>query len=296
MAALRSGLFTGEWSERTLRRIAVIGTGAGGALSLALIGWSWTHQFPLRAMFAMMGSLAALPHLLMAFGLSRRAAAALAKAGASGPAAQHLAAAGRCAFTNYIGTTTVVMTALFSGWGLALRRHACRAGLLPLLLPRTAGRPCRSGQTPAGSPASACARWKASAAADMVEDLLIRASASGCTSRRCERRAVFTRQPFSRVRKFMPSTSGRSPPASRWRQGPAPRSSRSARLRDARRGCHHRAVCGLHRGVALKGIRLDPRRFGQVLRNRGHRRARIDHQPQTRAVEAGGDRSSAHQD
>lgn len=132
MAALRSGLFTGEWSERTLRRIAVIGTGAGGALSLALIGWSWTHQFPLRAMFAMMGSLAALPHLLMAFGYLA-ALLLLWPRLASSPAAQHLAAAGRCAFTNYIGTT-VMMTALFSGWGLALGGTLPR-GLLPLFLP-----------------------------------------------------------------------------------------------------------------------------------------------------------------
>ncbi|MFM9937374.1 MAG: DUF418 domain-containing protein, partial [Novosphingobium sp.] len=68
MAAMRSGLFTGNWSTATLRRIAWGGTLAGGAASLALIGWSWTHHFPPRAMFAVMGSLAALPHLVMTMG------------------------------------------------------------------------------------------------------------------------------------------------------------------------------------------------------------------------------------
>ena len=132
MAAMRSGLFTGGWSLEALRRMAITGIAAGGALSLALISWSWTHQFPPRAMFAMMGSLAALPHLLMTVGYL--AALLLLWPHVAGSAAgQRLAAAGRCAFTNYIGTT-ILMTALFSGWGLGLGGTLPR-GYLPLCLP-----------------------------------------------------------------------------------------------------------------------------------------------------------------
>jgi len=52
MALLRLGLFTGEWEERTLRRIALFGIGAGGAMSTALIGWAAANRFPPAAMFA----------------------------------------------------------------------------------------------------------------------------------------------------------------------------------------------------------------------------------------------------
>jgi uncharacterized protein len=46
-----------------------------------------------------------------------RAAAGLAGAGATPGRA--LAAAGRCAFTNYLGTS-LIMSALFCGWGAGL--------------------------------------------------------------------------------------------------------------------------------------------------------------------------------
>jgi uncharacterized protein len=123
MALMRTGLFTGSWSGATLRRMAWSGIGAGGALSLALIGWGWRHGFPPRAMFALMGSLAAMPHLLMALGYLA-ALLLLWPRIAQTAAGRRIAAAGRCAFTNYIGTT-ILMTALFSGWGLGL------GGVLP---------------------------------------------------------------------------------------------------------------------------------------------------------------------
>ena len=131
MALLRMGLFTDEWDERTLRRMALIGIGAGGAMSAALIGWAALHHFPPGAMFVVMGSLAAIPHLLMTLGYL--AALLLLWPRISGSAAgRRLAAAGRCAFTNYLGTT-VVMSALFAGWGLGLGSVLPRAAL-PLVV------------------------------------------------------------------------------------------------------------------------------------------------------------------
>ncbi len=132
MALMRSGLFTGSWSRAALARMAAAGIAAGGAMSLALIGWSWGHNFPPRAMFAMVGSLAALPHLAMTLGYL--AALLLLWPKLAGHAAgRRIAAAGRCAFTNYIGTT-VLMTALFSGWGLGLGGTLPR-GWVPLFIP-----------------------------------------------------------------------------------------------------------------------------------------------------------------
>ena len=131
MALLRMGLFTGAWSESSVRRMAMIGIGAGGALTGALIGWAAAHHFPPGAMFAVMGSLAASPHLLMTLGYL--AVLLLLWPRLAGSAAAHrLAAAGRCAFTNYLGTT-FLMCALFAGWGLGLGGVLPRAAL-PLLV------------------------------------------------------------------------------------------------------------------------------------------------------------------
>jgi uncharacterized protein len=131
MALLRLGLFTGEWERAALRRIALIGIGTGGLMSAALIGWAAAHQFPPAAMFAVMGSLAAIPHLLMTMGYLAALLLLWPRLQYSA-AGRHLAAAGRCAFTNYLGTT-VVMSALFAGWGLGLGCVLPRAAL-PLVV------------------------------------------------------------------------------------------------------------------------------------------------------------------
>lgn len=131
MALLRMGLFTGEWEPATLRRIAWIGIATGGAMSAALIGWAALHRFPPGAMFAVMGSLAAIPHLAMTLGYLAALLLLWPRLQGS-PLGTHLAAAGRCAFTNYLGTTAV-MSALFAGWGLGLGGVLPRAAL-PLVV------------------------------------------------------------------------------------------------------------------------------------------------------------------
>ncbi|WP_298193437.1 DUF418 domain-containing protein [Novosphingobium sp.] len=131
MALLRMGLFTGEWADSTLRRMAMIGISAGGAMSAALIGWAALHGFPPGAMFAIMGSLASIPHLAMTLGYLA-ALLLLWPRLQDSAAGRRLTAAGRCAFTNYLGTT-LVMCALFAGWGLGLGDVLPRAAL-PLVV------------------------------------------------------------------------------------------------------------------------------------------------------------------
>lgn len=131
MALLRLGLFTGEWEESTLRRMALFGIGAGGIASAGLIGWAALHNFPPGAMFALMGSLAAIPHLAMTLGYLAALLLLWPRARDSA-AGRRLVAAGRCAFTNYLGTT-FVMSALFAGWGLGLGGVLPRAAL-PLVV------------------------------------------------------------------------------------------------------------------------------------------------------------------
>jgi uncharacterized protein len=116
MGLHRTGFWSGGWSRRALRLTAALGIAVGGAMTLALAWWIGAHGFPPRAMFAVIQTLTALPHLLMALGYGAGLVLIWPRAGMIG---QALAAAGRTAFTNYLGTT-ILMTALFSGWGLGL--------------------------------------------------------------------------------------------------------------------------------------------------------------------------------
>lgn len=131
MALLRSGMFT-NWSTRRLTAIAVAGIALGAIPTLLCLQWLAAHDWPPRAMFAAMQAGMAVPHLLMALGY----AAALVLLF---PLVRHswlglaFAAAGRCAFTNYIGTSAV-MSAIFCGWGLGLGPEMPRVWLPAFVL------------------------------------------------------------------------------------------------------------------------------------------------------------------
>ena len=128
MALYRSGFFSGAWPRRRLWQLAGGGLTLGLIPTLLVLGWVWPRHFPLEAMTAATFFWTALPHLTMAL-----AYAALLMLTA--PALLHtrlgqrIEAAGRMAFSNYIGTT-VVMTAVFYGWGLGLIGTVGAAGQL----------------------------------------------------------------------------------------------------------------------------------------------------------------------
>lgn len=127
MAAVRGGFFTGGWSRAALVRLAVLGIATGGTMTAAMLAWMWPRHFPLSPMVLAMNDAAALPHLLMAAGYTAAFVLAWPRL-ATTFAGRTLGAAGRCAFSNYIGTT-VLMTAIFSGWGLGLGPELPRAWL-----------------------------------------------------------------------------------------------------------------------------------------------------------------------
>lgn len=131
MVLHRTGLWRGAWPPARLRVMALGGIGLGGALTLALAAWIARAGFPPRMMLEL-GPLTALPHLLMALGYGAGLMLAWPHL-SGGRVARVLAAAGRTAFTNYLGTT-ILMTALFSGWGLGLAAWLPR-GWLPLFIP-----------------------------------------------------------------------------------------------------------------------------------------------------------------
>jgi len=130
IAALRTGFLTGAWPDRTYRRVAwtgfAIGLPAYAVLAwlllsahfsvLALFTWSITATVPFRV--PMILATAALVILLTR---SRNALT------------DRIAAAGRTAFTNYLGTS-LLMTFLFYGWGLGLYGTVPRAELWLLVI------------------------------------------------------------------------------------------------------------------------------------------------------------------
>ena len=127
MALLKNGFMTGMLDKAIYRKWAWIGIsiGAVGYLFFAVLcGWSdfdpiivlnsvtaWT--FPFRLLM-IVGYSAALILLIAAFSQSRFIA--------------RVAAAGRAAFTNYLGTS-IVMTTIFYGYGFGLYGEVSRASL-----------------------------------------------------------------------------------------------------------------------------------------------------------------------
>jgi uncharacterized protein len=125
MVALKSGFLTGEWSERRYERVAIIGFAitipvyalfcwqlfADGFTVPGIFTWYMTATVPFRPI--MVAAYAALIILLTDQG---------------GWLVDRIAAAGRAAFTNYLGTS-IIMTFVFYGWGLGFYGSVGRAEL-----------------------------------------------------------------------------------------------------------------------------------------------------------------------
>ncbi len=126
MAAVRSGVFS-NWSRRRLAWLAVGGIASGALLTILALQWLAAHDWPPCAMFAAIEHGMAVPHLLMAAGYAAALVLVFPWAKDSG-LGRALVAAGRCAFTNYLGTS-MLMCAIFCGWGLGLGPEVPRAWL-----------------------------------------------------------------------------------------------------------------------------------------------------------------------
>lgn len=113
MALYRLGLFAGALDRRRQRRWGWAGVAVGAALSLAIALWVQSTGFAYYATLAAFVGLSAIPRLMMVLGLAALLAPIGARAG--GWLRQRVAAAGRAAFTNYLGTS-VVMLFVFQGW------------------------------------------------------------------------------------------------------------------------------------------------------------------------------------
>lgn len=116
MAALKSGLFRGEWSPARYRKIALAGLGIAVPVYAALAWWLTRAGFSLPVLMAATwaGTTPFRPLMVVAY-----AALIILATRRGGWLVDRIAAAGRAAFTNYLGTS-IAMTAVFYGWGFGL--------------------------------------------------------------------------------------------------------------------------------------------------------------------------------
>jgi uncharacterized protein len=116
MAGYRSGFLTGEWDDAAYRRVARIAIPIGLAACAGIVAYDISSNFYIVGVFSAF-MIVAVPFItIMALGY---AALIILLSRGQGWLAQHIAAAGRAAFTNYLGTS-LIAAYVFYGWGLGL--------------------------------------------------------------------------------------------------------------------------------------------------------------------------------
>ena len=116
MAGYKSGFLTGEWADSRYRRFAVPAIALGAIAGIATVAYDISSNFYVVGMMSAF-IVAETPFItVMAVGY---AALIVLLSRGNGALTQRIAAAGRCAFTNYLGTS-IVATLVFYGWGLGL--------------------------------------------------------------------------------------------------------------------------------------------------------------------------------
>lgn len=125
MAALKSGLLTGQWTERSYERLALIGFAITIPVYSLLCWMLFADGFTVPGIFTwyMAATVPFRPLMVVAY-----AALIIILTEQGGWMVDRIAAAGRAAFTNYLGTS-IVMTGLFYGWGLGLYGSVSRIEL-----------------------------------------------------------------------------------------------------------------------------------------------------------------------
>lgn len=125
MALLKNGMLRGEWPVAAYRRWVLIGFGIGVPAYLGLACYLVAANF---STYAVAMAVIALPTPLRPLMIMGWASLIILAARAGGPVIARVGAAGRMAFSNYLGTSFICAT-LFDGFGFGLYGHVPRAGL-----------------------------------------------------------------------------------------------------------------------------------------------------------------------
>ncbi|WP_265569999.1 DUF418 domain-containing protein [Sphingomicrobium nitratireducens] len=132
MWLFRNGFLTGAWESARYRKVMIVclAIGLGGS---ALVGqYMIGADFTLEAM--MLGNTFSMPLQIIAAVGWAALVILLAKRAIEGELASRIAAAGRMAFSNYLGTS-IVMTSVFYGYGGNLFAEFSRASMFLFVLP-----------------------------------------------------------------------------------------------------------------------------------------------------------------
>ena len=132
IALFRSGFFTGGWSRRRLRQMALAGIIVGGLATLGMARFIAGQNFSPGILQAVLGWWTALPHLAMGLGYAA-ALVLIVQSGTEGWLASRVASIGKMALSNYLGCT-LVFTGLFYGWGFGLIGKIPERWYLPMML------------------------------------------------------------------------------------------------------------------------------------------------------------------
>lgn len=117
MALYRMGMFGGGFGRSSQLQWGWAGLIVGGVLHLAIALWAKAGGFTYYGTLAAFVGLSPLPRLMMVLGLA--ALLSLYAPQANGWLGQRVSAAGRAAFSNYLGTS-IIMLFVFHGWALGL--------------------------------------------------------------------------------------------------------------------------------------------------------------------------------
>lgn len=131
MALYRYGLFNGGIDRGKMRRWGWTGVIVGSLVTLAIGLWAKAGGLTYYGTMAAMLGWSPLPRLAMVMGLA--SLLALWSAHANGWLGERVKAAGRAAFTNYLGTS-MMMVLVFHGWALGLYGELGRSALYLVVL------------------------------------------------------------------------------------------------------------------------------------------------------------------
>ncbi|MHA6334490.1 DUF418 domain-containing protein [Qipengyuania sp. CAU 1752] len=131
VALFRMGLFSGGLDRRKMLAWGWTGLGVGAVLHLAIALWAKAGGFTYYGTLAAFIGISPIPRLMMTLGLA--ALLTLAASTANGWLGQRVSAAGRAAFTNYLGTS-ILMLFVFHGWALGLFGELNRPALYGVVL------------------------------------------------------------------------------------------------------------------------------------------------------------------
>jgi uncharacterized protein len=127
MAMQKSGFMTCSWEAADYRRWAMRMVPLGLLLTAGLVVWMVAVDFDRITALAVLYFWGGIPRMMLTIGYAALLVMLIGR-NRDHPMLARIAAAGRAAFSNYLGTS-IVMTTIFYGYGFGLFGHVDRAGL-----------------------------------------------------------------------------------------------------------------------------------------------------------------------